>query len=69
VKEIYASECTRYDRIDGMARALQLNLSIAANMGEDSALAHFNERKFSVVAVGEEVYLSEHVRCRILFFF
>lgn len=39
-----------------MAGALQLNLSLAANMGKDFALAHFNECKLSVVAVSEEIY-------------
>lgn len=57
VEEINASKCTSYDRIDGVACALQLNLSIAANMGKDIALAHFDERKFGVVAVGEEIYV------------
>lgn len=40
-----------------MAGALQLNLSVAANMGKDSALAHFNKCKLGVVAVSEEIYL------------
>lgn len=40
-----------------MAGTLQLNLSVAANMGKDSALAHFDKRKLSVVAVSEEIYL------------
>lgn len=56
MEEIYASECTRHDRIDGMTGTLQLNLSVAANVGEDSALAHFNKCKLSVVAVGEKIY-------------
>jgi hypothetical protein len=40
-----------------MAGTLQFNLSIAADMGKDSALAHFNKRKLSVVAVSEEIYI------------
>lgn len=57
VEEIHASECTSYDRINRMAGTLQLNLSVAADMGKDSTLAHFNKRKLSVVAVSEEIYL------------
>lgn len=43
-----------------MAGTLQLNLSIAADMGKDSTLAHFDKRKFSVVAVGKEIYSVKH---------
>lgn len=55
VEEIHASEGTSYDRIDQIASTLQLNLSVAANMGKDFALAHFNKRKLNVVAMSEEI--------------
>ena len=58
MEEIDASEGTRGDGVDGMASTFQLDLSVAANVGKDIALAHFNERKLDVVAVGEEVYYS-----------
>jgi hypothetical protein len=64
VEEVYTSEGTRRNGIDGITSTFQLNLSVAADVGEDVALAHFNERKLNVVAVGEEVcFRLDILRC------
>jgi hypothetical protein len=55
VQEINTAKGAGDDRIDGPAGASDVQLGVVANMGENVSLAHLDQSKLSVVAVGKVI--------------
>ena len=49
VQKVYATERACDERVDGLAEALNANLSATANVGEHVALPQFNKSKLGIV--------------------
>ena len=55
MEEVDTTKGSRYKGIDLAARALQSHGGPATDVGEHVALSHLDQRKFSVIAVSEEI--------------
>jgi hypothetical protein len=55
VEEVDTAKGAGHKRVNPVAGALQVDLGIAADMGEDLVDAHLDQSQLCVVAVGEEI--------------
>ncbi len=56
MQKVDTTKSASHNRIHRFLRALELDFSVGTTVGEDVTLAHFDEGKLSVVAVGKKVY-------------
>lgn len=55
VKKVDTAKSAGGDGVDAVLGTLELHLGVAADVGKDVALAHFDEGQLGVVAVGKEI--------------